>query len=164
MARAWDILPPRKVRRKLKPKEKKARRVNMAWIFFLVVIAAFFIAFKGANQAPTSTPPAAKTPAERATLEASPTKTESKMTIKLLNGTGRVEETDKVRKVLQDAGFEITITENALNLYDQTIVYYQPSCEQSAQAIATSLSAYQAKTQKFSQETNYDIVIVIGSK
>ena len=164
MARVWDILPPRKTRRKLKPKEKKARRVNVAWIFFLVVIAAFFIAFKGANQTPSSTSPEAKTPTETATVKTSPTKSPGKMTIKLLNGTGRVEETDKVRKILQSTGFELTITENALNIYDQTIVYFQPLYEQSANEIADSLSAYQAKTQKFSEETNYDIVIVIGSK
>jgi len=165
MGRIWDILPPKKRERKLKPKEKKARRVNMAWLFFLVVIAAFFIAFKGAEKLPTPNKTATATPTSTVTTaSSSPAKTQSQMTIKLLNGTGRVEETEKVKNTLQNAGFKVTLTENALNLYDQTVVYFQPAYENYANDLATLLKSYNAKTQKFTQNTQYDIVIVIGSQ
>ncbi len=137
----------------------------MAWIFFLVVIAAFFIAFKGAEELPTPSKTATATPTNTPTATSSATtKTQGQMTIKLLNGTGRVEESEKVKNTLKNAGFNVTLTENALNLYDQTVVYFQPVYENYANDIATSLSPYQAKVQKFSQPTQYHIVIVIGSK
>lgn len=137
----------------------------MAWIFFLVVIAAFFIAFKGAEELPTPSKTATAIPTNTPTAtSSSATKTQGQMTIKLLNGTGRVEETEKVKNTLQNAGFKVTLTENALNLYNQTVVYYQPAYENYANDLASLLSSYQAKLQKFSQPTQYDIVIVIGSQ
>ncbi len=167
MARIWDILPPRKHTRKLKPKEKKERRANVSWFFFLAVLAAFFIVFLGASKIPLSNESVNKTspPASPSTTSASPAnKTQANVTIKLLNGTGRVEESQKVRDALKTAGFNVTVTENALNLYDQTIIYYQPAYQNYANDLALVLKSYNAKTQNFSQETQYDIVIVIGTK
>lgn len=95
---------------------------------------------------------------------ASPTKESRGPLIKIINGTGQSEETDAVFKIITGLGFKVTKTENALNLYDNTIVYYDQNYEKNAQEIAQGLSDYNAKPQKFSQETPYDIIIVIGSQ
>ena len=79
------------------------------------------------------------------------------MTIKLLNGTGRIEETQKIQKLLTDAGFQVATTENALNLYDSSVIYYQPAFENYANQIANLLGSYSAKTQKLNQENKYDV-------
>lgn len=137
-------------------------------MFFLLVAGAIFVIFYGVaknipsgTQETASPTPARETPASEIT---SMVKSKSNLLVKILNGTGRFEETDKVKKAMADAGFNIAFTENALNLYDQTIVYYQPASENFAQEIVGLLSTLQAKSQKFSQETKYDIVVVIGTK
>lgn len=166
MAKAWDILPPRKAKKLTKQEKKRQKRSSMYFIFFLVLIAAFFIVFFGSGKFPVITPapsPSISTPTPSPSINPS-NKNQSQLTIKLLNGTGRVEESQKVQKILTDAGFIITTTENALNLYDSTIVYFQAPFENYANQIANLLSFYKAKSQKFSQETQYDIVVVIGAK
>ena len=169
MAKIWDILPPQKTTRKLKPQEKRERRANISWLFFLAVLTAFFIVFFGASKIPfsnESSPDKTSSPvisSPKLTLRPS-NKTQTDITIKLLNGTGRVEETQKVRDLLKNAGFKLTVTENALNLYDQTLIYFQPAYENYANDLATVLKSYNAQTQKFTQDTPYDIVIVIGTK
>ncbi len=165
MARIWDITP-RKKPRKLKPAEKKERRANISWFFFLAVVGAFFIVFFGASKIPPAletNPTSSPTPMIKACPSPS-AKTQTNATIKLLNGTGRVEEAQKVQDLLGKAGFRITATENALNLYPRTIVYYQPSFENYARDLTTVLKSYNPEAQKFTQDTQYDIVIVIGSQ
>lgn len=165
MARIWDISPPKR-KRKLKPAEKKERRANISWFFFLAVVAAFFIVFFGASKIPLSNdnPSPSIAPVPSAKISPSPSNSKSSPTIKLLNGTGRVEETQKVRDALKNAGFTLTATENALNIYRETIIYYQPQFENYARNLAAALATYKPKTQKFTQETQYDIVIVIGTQ
>jgi len=168
MPRAWDIRPPRKS--KLTKQEKKRRkRSNIYFIFFLVLIAVFFIVFFGFDR--LSTPGSPTTPSSEPTKTNSPEpstsaalKTQNQVSIKLLNGTGRFEETQTVQKKLTDSGFKLSTTENALNLYDSTIIYFQSPYENYAKELATLLASYTPKTQKFSQATPYDIVIVIGTK
>lgn len=169
MARIWDILPPKRKPRKLKPAQKKERRANISWFFFLAVLAAFFIVFFGASKIPLSDESGVNKTSPTATASPKPTaspsnKTQANVTIKILNGTGRVEESQKVRDLLKNAGFNIAVTENALNLYNQTIVYYQPADQTYANDLALVLKSYNAKTQKFTQDTQYDIVVVIGSQ
>lgn len=164
--RAFDILPPKKVKRLTKQEKKRQKRTGLYFVFFLIFVAVFFIIFYGSGKFPMITPassPSITTPTPSPSINPS-NKTQNQLTIKLLNGTGRVEESQKVQKILTDAGFTITTTESALNLYDSTIVYFQAPFENYANQIANLLSPYKAKSQKFSQETQYDIVVVIGTK
>jgi len=167
MAKFFDIRPPKKTKF-TKLEKKRQKRSGIYFIFFLVVIAAFFIVFVGAEKftlpAVSPTPTAKETPKFEQGAPSPESKTQKELTIKLLNGTGRVEETQKVQKLLTDSGFQITTTENALNLYDSSVVYFQTPYENYANSITTLLKGYNAKTQKFSQETQYDIIIVIGTK
>ena len=168
MSKIWDISPPRKKAR-LTPTIRRERRSNISWLFFLSLIAAFFIVFFGVSKFPQSNP---NQPQATATLNNSTSlsstspevKTQTNISLKLLNGTGRFEETDRVKKLLSDSGFKVSLTENALNIYDQTIVYYQGQYENYANNLAQVLKTYNPKIQKFTQSTQYDIVIVIGSK
>lgn len=162
--KAWDL----SARKKLTKREKKRRkRSNVYFIFFLILITAFFIIFLGANKV---TAPEAKTKTQtpipaNSTLESS-LKTQNKVTIKILNGTGRFEEAQNLQKVISDSGFTITTTENALNMYDQTIIYFQSPYENYANQILTIIRPFypNAKIQKFTSETKYDLVVVIGQK
>ena len=171
MSRAWDILPPRKTKKFTKQEKKRQKRSSIYFVFFLILIAAFFIVFLGADKFSLPVTSPLPSPSESSKFEqpapSSGGKTQKELSIKLLNGTGRVEESQSVQKTLTDSGFSITTTENALNLYDTSVVYYspkQPVFEKYAQQIATLLKSYNAKTQKFTQETKYDIVVVIGTK
>ncbi|KKQ90861.1 MAG: hypothetical protein UT15_C0003G0036 [Berkelbacteria bacterium GW2011_GWA1_39_10] len=167
MARVWDILPPKKRKlTKFERKEEKRRRKIGPWLFFILMVGAIiFIASASGNFVPpissTSNPvPANSSP----TVETVPTtKTKQNISIKILNGTGRFEETDRIKKIVSDLGYEVKTTESALNLYDQTTVYYQLPSEEFATEITDGLKDFKAKSQKFTQETKYDIVIVIGS-
>ena len=161
----FDIRPPKKT--KLTKKEKKRKkRTGVYFLFFLIFIGIFFIIFYGNGKLPlvTSTPtPSVSTPTPSPSINPAD-KTKAQITIKILNGTGMVEEAQKAQKTLTDAGFTITTTENALNLYDSSIVYYQAPYESYASQITNLLSSYNTKTQKFSQDTKFDIVVVIGKK
>lgn len=165
MAKFFDIRPPKK-KKLTKQEKKRQKRGGLYFVFFLLFIAIFFIIFYGNGKFPMITPapsPSISTPTPSPSINPSD-KTQSQLTIKLLNGTGRVEETQKIQKLLTDAGFQVSTTENALNLYDQTVVYFQPAFERYADQLVSILSSYNGKKQKFSQETKYDIVIVIGTK
>lgn len=165
----WDITPRKKRKEKLTLTEKRTRRSNVSWMFFLSILAAFFIIFFGASKLPSSEEnpiSPTNTPVNTTnTAQSSPTaKTQANISIKLLNGTGRFEETDQIKKALTQSGFKVAATENALNIYEKTIIYYQNPYENYANDIAKVLSSYSPKVQKFTQETKYDIVVVIGGK
>lgn len=167
MTKIFDILPPQKKKKITKQEKKRQKRSSIYFIFFLAIIAGFFIVFWSADKMNLSPKPINSPTPSKQSEQPVPTpsnKTKNQLTIKILNGTGRVEELQKVKTMLQDSNFPITTTENALNLYDSTIIYYQPAFENYANDLATVLKSYNAKTQKFSQETRYDIVIVIGTK
>jgi len=91
-------------------------------------------------------------------------KNPEELMIKILNGTGRSEETAEVVTALKEIGFKVAKTENALSLYDQTTIYFESTQEKYAQEIAQNLTKYKVKTQQFSQESPYDLIIVIGAK
>lgn len=159
----WDISPRRKTKKATKEEKKFRKRSSVYFVFFLIVIAAFFIVFLGSGKFPL--PRATATPTNAATsAQPSPANTAGQLTIKILNGTGMVEETEKVQTILTDNDFTVTKTENALNLYEETIVYYQADYETQANKINSLLTAYGAKLSKFTQSTQYSIVIVIGKK
>lgn len=85
-------------------------------------------------------------------------------TIKLLNGSGKIEEADRIKKLLAQNDITVTKTENALSIYPETIIYYQSADELRAQEIAKILQEYQARNQPFSQPSSYDLIIVIGGR
>ncbi|MFA6493337.1 MAG: LytR C-terminal domain-containing protein [Patescibacteria group bacterium] len=159
MGRVWDILPPQKRPQKHTP--KRTKKSKNASLFLLFLISGFVIIFMYAtsqNKLPdTNKITTTNTPQSQ-------TSTEKKVLIKVLNGTGKGEETTKVTQLIEDLGLKVIKTENALNLYDQTIVYFSPGKEEIAQKIADELTAYQAKIQAFTQESPYDVVVVIGGK
>ncbi len=173
MGRAWDILPPYKpvhnVKHGSKAKSARGRNKN-ASVFFVLIIVIFVGIFIFAtskntpvNTSGTNSPPN-RTTSQESTSPATSEKNPDQLKIKVLNGTGRSEETVQVVAILNEIGFKVTKTENALSLYDQTIVYFESNQEKYAQEIAQSLTKYKAKTQKFSQDSPYDLIIVIGAQ
>lgn len=161
MSKAWDILPPIPKPHKSFTKTEKKRSKNCSMFFFIcfIIIVGIFI-FQITNSPPpdingiNTTLPTANTSAD----------TSSAVQIKILNGSGKAEETNKVSDLLTDADYKIAKKENALNLYDETIVYYQKEKKEIAENIADLLKSYGATTQQFTQSTSYDIVIVISAK
>lgn len=172
MSRVWDILPPRKKPTKHERKEAKKRSKGLTLFLSLIFIIIVAFIYFGANQnISVKTPPVAgspqnivPTPTPTEAISSGPLKDKTNLTIKLLNGSGQAEELSTTYKLLEDAGFKAQQTENTLNLYDQTIIYYQPSQEKYALQIAEILKKYQAKVQKFSQEAPYDLIVVIGPR
>ena len=162
MSKVWDILPPpkRKGERKESKSVKKKRFKVTFFFFMLIALAVVYLAYgvKNYSGAPAN-PAASPQPSAASAPSTNPTGT-----LKILNGTGRFEETDNIKKLLSASNINVDITENALNLYTETVVYYQPTEEAKANQIVGLLSSYNAKAQKFSQETKYGIVIVIGTK
>lgn len=165
MARIWDLRPPKKTKL-TKQAKKRQKKTGIYFIFFLILMGIFFIVFFGfqkSSSLPASTP--VPQPSKTPTPSTNPSnKTQAQLTIKLLNGTGRYEETQKIQKMLTDSGFPVATTENALNLYDSTIVYFKPAFEKNANQLAAVLKIYNAKTQKLTQDSQYDIIIVVGTK
>lgn len=167
MPKIWDILPPPP---RPAPKTKKTvsrKRSLSLWYLVILVVFSFVFVFGGSwaklkyfDNSPSS-------PAPSASQSSSTAKTQGNLSIKILNSTGRFEEATKVKDILTKNGFNVVATETAVNTYDQTIVYYtpnSPSVEKYALEIADLLKSYNAKTQKFSQSSSYDIAIIIGGK
>jgi len=168
LAKIWDILPPPP---RPAPKSKKTtarKRTLSLWYLVILVVFSFVFVFGGSwaklkyfdNISSTS-----PTPSPSQNSQAS--KTQENLSIKILNSTGRFEEATKVKDILINKGFNVSATETAVNTYDQTIVYYtsnNSSTEKYALEIADLLKSYNAKTQKFSQGSSYDIAIIIGGK
>ena len=166
MAKIWDILPPPP---RPAPKNKKTtsrKRVLSLWYLVILVVFSFVFIFGGSwaklkyfDNVPSPTPLSSPSSAV--------VKTQGNLSIKILNSTGRFEEATKVKEILTKNGFNVSATETAVNTYDQTIIYYNPTsttAEKYALQIADLLKSYNAKTQKFSQSSNYDIAIIIGGK
>lgn len=174
MGKVWDIIPPPRRPRKYKRLAQKKSSKKAVFFFGLLVIiflgAFLYEATKNpfsnvdsvSNSIVTSSPQ--ETPASPEVAISPTAKTKGNLILKLINGSGHSEEKTNVEALLIKNGFKIAKTENALNLYEQTIVYYQAPQEKYAKDIATILERYQAKIQKFSQETTYDIIIVIGGR
>lgn len=166
MSKIWDILPP-PPRPAHKIKQTPSRRKSLsAWYLVILVILSFVFVFGGSYAKLKyfdTTPGQSPSPAQSATA----VKNQENLTVKILNSTGRFEEATKVKDILTKNGFKIAATETAVNSYDQTIVYYSPDnllTEKYALEIADLLKGYNAKTQKFSQSSSYDIAIIIGGK
>ena len=171
MGKIWDIRPPRQRAKTQAPTKIRKRSSNRGTFFFGMVVLIFLGIFfletsknpsQNINGQATAKPPASST---APTPAATPTKKETNAPlIKLLNGSGRSEETVSIKELVTDAGFAVSKTENALNIYEGTIVYYEPGREKEAQEIAKTLVKYQPKLQPFSQDAPYDIIVVIGTK
>ncbi|MCL5407269.1 MAG: LytR C-terminal domain-containing protein [Patescibacteria group bacterium] len=170
MGRAWDILPPHKPTRNVKhgSTRKKTKNTSVFFVLIIVIFVGIFIyaASKNTpidtNKTTTTTP----SPLPDKKFSSSPKleKNPEELMIKILNGTGRSEETAEVVTALKEIGFKVAKTENALSLYDQTTIYFESTQEKYAQEIAQNLTKYKVKTQQFSQESPYDLIIVIGAK
>ena len=157
MGRIWDIIPPHpRPRKQTTTSRKKTKNASLFFGLIIIIFVGLFL-YTASIKPPTSID---------GVTTASPQNSASphQLLIKILNGTGRSEEGKAVADILTENGFKVTKTENALNLYDQTIVYYESNQEKYAQEIAASLTKYQAKTQQFSQENPYDLIIVIGAR
>ena len=171
MSKVWDILPPKRKLTKTERKEAKKRSKGLTLFFgliFLIIVAFIYYGasknMTGATPQPALNITATPTPTSTSINNTGQLKDKKDLNIKLLNGSGFSEELDAVYKLLVDQNFVAQKTENTLNLYEQTIVYYQPSQEKYALEIAEILKKYQAKVQKFSQETDYDLIVVIGPR
>lgn len=171
MSKVWDILPPKRKLTKTERKAAKKRSKGLTWFFaliFIIVVAFIYYGasknLAGTNLQPTSNQAPTAIPTSTPISDTSQIKDKKDLKIKLLNGSGQSEELDTTYKLLENNGFVPQKTENTLNLYEQTIIYYQPSQEKHALEIAEILKKYQAKVQKFSQETEYDLIVVIGPR
>ena len=157
MAKAWDILAPRPKIKHTVHQQKRRQNKNLPFLFFLIILGAIVIFFFGLEK------PSPQLNSSSSVINtASPSTSGPK--IKILNGTGDNEILTTIKKTLEDADFEITATENALNIYEDSIVYYNEGFKDEAQKIADVLSEYEVQIQKFSKKTNYDLLVVIGQK
>lgn len=161
MGKAWDILPPTARPHKTHAKSEKKRSKNCSLFFLIcfIVVVGFFI-FQISDYTPsgingTETTKPAVIPNNNQSAETS---------IKILNGSGKAEEASNVSSILTNAGYKVSKTENALNIYDKSIVYYQEPEKDKAEKIASLLKNYNAITQKFTQETSFDIVVVLSAR
>lgn len=166
MGRIWDIIPPRPRRGVSKAVQKK--RKNQKTSLFLALVMLIFVGFfiYSASRGLSSetggiqtAPAPLKSPAAESISTA---KTQEDLLIKILNGSGRSEETEQVASILTEAGYKLAKKENALNLYDETIIYYNPPYEKYAREIVSTLAQFQPKIQKFSQDSPYDLILLIG--
>jgi len=162
MGKVWDILPPRP-REHRAPIARRRRKPNMTLFFGIVVIIIIGAIFYSSSQSPSSTPN--KEPTVASDQTSSPNiNSQNGPTIKLLNGTSGSVATNTLKQLLLDNDITVTKTENALNLYQESIVYYDQSVYSTAQKIAEIFSEYSPKLQLFSQASSYDIIVVIGQK
>ncbi len=159
MAKYWDI-KRRKKRKKITPTEKKERKLNASWLFFLCLIGTFFIVFAGTSKKPENSEPISS-PVPSVTLS-STTLSKAGLNIKFINGTGLFEELNKATTILSQNGYKANLTENALNTYPETIIYYEAPAERYAKDLESVLKYYKPKTRILSQDTIYDLIIVIG--
>lgn len=167
MGRVWDILPPHQTTRSTKSPSVK-RKTKNASVFFVLMIIIFvgIFIFTAVKNTPTTNiiSDLQKTPDPKLSELVPTQKNTDQLLIKVLNGTGRSEETASIVSILNEIGFKVAKTENALSLYDQTTIYFEPNQEKYAQEIAQKLTRYKVKTQQFSQDSPYDLIIVIGAK
>lgn len=159
MGRVWDIIPPtRRPKKTAAPAKKRSSQNAALFLGLLLIIILVFIFLNSLQNAPLSVNGLATS------FPPTPTLDSNEILIKILNGSGHSEETETVAKILEEANFKIAKTESALNLYDQTIIYYQEPRAKQAQEMADILKKYSPKIQKFSQSTAYDLIIVIGAR
>ena len=179
MPRAWDLLPPKPKTKKIIKAQKKRKRIAPFAMAGFIALVAFIFALGVSEQwsltLPSQTTSSQPSPPLKSNLITKPSPSNpdikissspqiSKLSIKILNGSGEPEKTVEVKKILFNAGYEVQTTENALNLYDQTLVYYQDKATEDVNKITELLTNYQATSQKFTQETKFDIVVVIGAE
>ena len=74
------------------------------------------------------------------------------------------EELENSKQLLENGGFSIEKAENTLSGYTETVIYYQESYEEYAQEISSILKDYQPKIRKFTQDSSYDLIIVISPR
>src|SRR5574340_935489 len=97
MSKYWDITRRRKEKR-ITSSEKKQRKLNASWLFFLCLMGAFFLAFAGVSKIPQFSGSSLPTPTSSQSVKSVSTKPNLK--IKLINGTGLFEELSKYKTSL----------------------------------------------------------------
>lgn len=189
MSRFWDIRAP-KPKPRPSPSRTAARRrkVHPSFFLFMVILAIVGIFFLGNGNFQLTQPSKTIVPTTKPTtksvkispeinskvspednLKSTPedapeAKNKEDLSIKLVNGSGQTEESNVVQQILENEDFRGLKIENALNLYENSIVYYQDSEIKYANEIADLLKTYNPKIQEFTQETNFDLIIVIGPR
>lgn len=162
MAKAWDLIPIRREVKKPATHSKKRSKRNC--LFFVSVLAVFLISvvfFANANVAGFTLPK----PVKSAAPTAKPAETKNAVpTLKIINGSGRFEETDRVSSLVKTAGVSVLATETAPNLYNQTTVYYKPAYKSEAEIIVATLGNINAKSQAFTRDSSYDLAVIIGAR
>ncbi len=159
MPRGWDIIGVRREQKTASAPTKTRKKGNCSGMLLLIALFLGSLLFFGKlSQGNVTLPNPISSPKENETAQ------DGTPSIEVLNGSGRFEELGKVSSILTKAGHKVSKQETSLNSYDKTLVYYGPGFEEEATAIAGSLTDYQAKTQPFSNKSNYDIAVIIGSR
>ena len=131
MGRFWDIIPPYRPIQTSKHhlKRQKSKNTSVFLGLIIIILVGGFIYSVLQNTPVNVNGVATISPQKSITTQksiSSPTeKNPDQLLIKILNGTGQSEETSNVTSSLEDLGFSVTKTENALSLYDQTIIYFE---------------------------------------
>ncbi len=165
MAKFWDIMPPAsKPKRTTKKAEKRAKKKNIKFFVAVLFFGFMIFIFFGLSKLPPienySTEPAGiELPTQPPSTK---TTNQEDLKIKLLNGSGLNEEMNKTLKLVENGGFVIEKKENTLAAYQETIIYYKESQEKYAKTISGILFEYKPRLSKFSQDSSYDLIIVIG--
>ncbi len=92
--------------------------------------------------------------------------TYSDESIRIANGNGISGEANRIKKILENAGYKIASVGNASKSYTESFVYFKSGQDSLAEAIKKQLSdEYDLKTEVADQIVgSYDAVIVLGSK
>jgi len=87
-------------------------------------------------------------------------------TIRIANGNGISGEASRMKKILEEKGYEISSTGNASKNYTESIIYFKTGQDKLADALKKDLDSEYSFTTEISDQIvgSYDAVIVLGSK
>lgn len=112
---------------------------------------------------PKATPTPTKTPPTPTTA---PEVKKEELKIKVLNGSGTAGKASEVKEVLQEAGYQEIVTDNADNFeYKKTVIRVKKSLAAAADVLKKDLedSVTSPKIERLDEDETSDVVIIVGS-
>jgi hypothetical protein len=103
-------------------------------------------------------PAATGSPAPAAT----PTATTTAVTVQVLNGTDVKGLGGRAAEKLRTKGYEVVAVKNAVNMYETTIVYYQPGFQRTASEVVAVLGTGSARPAPANLQKDIPLSVVVG--
>lgn len=164
MSKFFDIMPPQS-RRITPPSDQPIIGLKLYSLIVLIMMTAFFLA----KYLPTS-------PVQNTMLESDSSldtsnqnialNTEKTFSIRIINASDKIENTDKIKELTQSQNYTIEQTNSVENRYDQTIIYYKPGQIEEAQKLELIIKSMLDPKLEESQTlaSTFDFLIIIGQK